>query len=207
MSDQTRAYRMRRRAESQLETRRRITESAVELHGTLGPSRTSMSAVAARAGVRRSTVYRHFPDEVALFDACSAHWAAANPPPDLADWAAIASPGDRLAVALEELYGFYGRAAPMLENLLRDEQLVPIVRERLAAFHGYLTAAAETLMAGRPSRGATRRRLRAALGHAVELSTWRSLVVEQGLDPAEARRLMCAFVQACDTGPAVRNAP
>jgi AcrR family transcriptional regulator len=199
MSDQTRAYRMRRRAESQLETRRRITESAVELHGTLGPSRTSMSAVAARAGVRRSTVYRHFPDEMALFDA--------NPPPDLADWAAIASTGDRLAVALEELYGFYGRAAPMLENLLRDEQLVPIVRERLAAFHGYLTAAAETLMAGRPSRGAPGRRLRAALGHAVELSTWRSLVVEQGLDPAEARRLMCAFVQACDTGPAVRNAP
>src|SRR6476646_9456402 len=100
MTDQTRQYRMQRRAESQLETRRRITESAVELHGTLGPARTSMSAVAAHAGVRRSTLYRHFPDEAALFDACSAHWAAANPPPDLATWAAIDQPDSRLARAL-----------------------------------------------------------------------------------------------------------
>jgi AcrR family transcriptional regulator len=43
----------------------------------------SVSAVAAHAGVRRSTVYRHFLDEVALFDACTTHWAAANPLPDL----------------------------------------------------------------------------------------------------------------------------
>src|SRR3954451_23446350 len=83
MSDEPRAYRMSRRAESQEQTRLRITESAVALHGTIGPSRTSISAVAEHAGVRRSTVYRHFPDEAALFDACSAHWAAANPPPDL----------------------------------------------------------------------------------------------------------------------------
>ena len=71
MTDQPRPYRMRRRAESQQQTRRRITESAVELHGTLGPSRTSMSAVAEHAGVRRSTLYRHFADEAALFDACT----------------------------------------------------------------------------------------------------------------------------------------
>src|SRR5580692_11482147 len=104
MTDQPRRYNMQRRAESQLETRRRITESAVELHGTLGPSRTSMSAVAAHAGVRRSTLYRHFPDEAALFDACSAHWNASNPPPDLGAWRQIDSPELRLSVALEDLY-------------------------------------------------------------------------------------------------------
>src|SRR5450755_4612336 len=92
MVDQTRSYRMKRRAESQLQTRRRITESAVALHGTIGPARTSISAVAAHAGVRRSTVYRHFPDEAALFDACTAHWSASNPPPDLGSWSTIASP-------------------------------------------------------------------------------------------------------------------
>ncbi len=81
---------MKRRAELEELTRRRITESAVELHGTLGPSRTSISAVAEHAGVRRSTLYRHFPDEPALFEACTAHWRAANPVPDLARWAAIA---------------------------------------------------------------------------------------------------------------------
>src|SRR5437868_14416930 len=121
MTDQTRSYRMRRRAQSQEQTRLRITESAVALHGTLGPSRTSISAVAARAGVRRSTVYRHFPDEAALFDACTVHWTAANPPPDLGAWQAIAAPHERLRVALGELYAFYRRTEPMLDNLFRDE--------------------------------------------------------------------------------------
>ena len=122
MADQTRPYRMQRRAESQEQTRQRIAESAVALHGTLGPSRTSISAVAAHAGVRRSTLYRHFPDEAALFDACTAHWTAANPPPDLGDWPAIESPDERLRVALDELYAFYGRTETMLDNLFRDEE-------------------------------------------------------------------------------------
>jgi AcrR family transcriptional regulator len=194
MPDKTRSYRMQRRAESQQQTRLRITESAMELHGTVGPSRTSISAVAAHAGVRRSTVYRHFPDEAALFDACSAHWAAANPPPDLGAWAAIEHPDERLRVALGELYAFYGRAAPMLENLFRDEQIMPIVKERFAAFRGYLAAARDTLMAGRTLRGAARRRTRAALGHALAYSTWRSLVREQGLSDADAATLVLALV-------------
>ena len=82
MTDKPRSYRMSRRAESQEQTRLRITESAVALHGSVGPAHTTMSAVAEHAGVRRSTLYRHFPDERALFEACSAHWSAANPPPD-----------------------------------------------------------------------------------------------------------------------------
>src|SRR6266516_3530166 len=102
MPDKTRSYRMQRRAESQQQTRLRLSESAVALHGSVGPSRTSISAVAAHAGVRRSTVYRHFPDEAALFDACSAHWRAANPYPDLDDWARIEDPHERLRVALGE---------------------------------------------------------------------------------------------------------
>src|SRR5436305_3326176 len=119
MSDQIRAYRMSRRAEPQEATRRRITESAVALHGSIGPARTTMSAVAEHAGVRRSTLYRHFPDEAALFEACSAHWAAANPPPDITAWAAVADPDERFRTALAQLYEYYGRTSPMLENLLR----------------------------------------------------------------------------------------
>ena len=87
MADQKRPYQKKQRAELEAQTRRRITESTVELHRTLGPARTSISAVAERAGVRRSTVYRHFPDEAALFAACSAHWTALNPPPDITGWA------------------------------------------------------------------------------------------------------------------------
>jgi AcrR family transcriptional regulator len=196
MSAEKRPYRMRRRKESQEQTRLRITESAMALHGTLGPSRTSISAIAAHAGVRRSTLYRHFADEAAVFDACSAHWRAANPRPDLGGWAAIESPHERLGTALRELYAYYRRTEGMLDNLLRDELIVPMVEERFAAFHGYLEAARDTLMAGRRPRGGARRRTHAAIGHALAFSTWKSLVREQGLDVAEAAILMEALVTA-----------
>jgi AcrR family transcriptional regulator len=193
MVDQPRPYRMRRRAESQQRTRLRITESAVALHGTLGPSRTSISAVAAHAGVRRSTLYRHFSDEGALFDACTAHWAAANPPPDLRAWSTIEDPGERLTVALAELYSYFGRTEQMLENLLRDEDL-PLVRARFGAFREYFVAAQDTLMSGRGLRGGARRRTLAAIGHAIAFSTWKSLVREQGLGDADATKLMGALI-------------
>ena len=194
--DKTRSYRMQRRAESQQQTRRRITESAVALHGSVGPSRTSISAVAAHAGVRRSTVYRHFPDEAALFDACSAHWAAANPLPELSAWSAIENPDERLGIALAELYTFYRQTEPMLDNLFRDETTTPLVQERFADFRGYIDAARDTLMTGRSLRGASRRRTQAALGHAIAFSTWKSLVREQRLDDSDAAALARALVAA-----------
>src|SRR5262249_16636340 len=43
-----RKYELKKRAEEMAETRRRITEAALELHGTVGPSRTTLSAVARR---------------------------------------------------------------------------------------------------------------------------------------------------------------
>jgi AcrR family transcriptional regulator len=196
MSAEKRPYRMRRREQSQEQTRLRITESAVALHGTLGPSRTSISAIAAHAGVRRSTVYRHFADEAAVFDACTAHWNAANPPPDLGAWSAIESPDERLATALRELYGYYRQTESMLDVLFRDELVMPLVQERFAAFHGYLAAARDTLMAGRKPRGAARRRTQAAIGHAIAFSTWKSLVRAQALDDAEAAMLAQALVAA-----------
>jgi AcrR family transcriptional regulator len=192
----TRPYRMQRRAESQQETRRRITEAAVELHGTLGPSKTSMSAVADKAGVRRSTLYRHFPDEAALFDACSLHWTRANPLPDLSGWAGVADPGERLRLALDQLYAFYRRTEPMLDNLFRDEQISPHVRDRFGAVREYLAAAQTTLMRGRKLRGAATRQTRAALGHAIAFQTWKSLVRENGLSDADAVALMCQMVAA-----------
>ncbi len=195
MSDQKRPYRMRKRAELEEMTRLRITESAVALHEELGPARTSISAIADHAGVRRSTVYRHFPDEDALFDACSSHWAAANPPPDPSSWPAIDDPDERLTGALRELYAYYGRTEGMLTSLVRDAPLVPSV-ERLmeGGFQPYLAAVTDILMAGRRARGAAARRTRAAIGHALAFGTWRSLVREQGLSDADAVALMTALV-------------
>ncbi len=191
MTDQKRPYRKQRRAELEDATRRRITDSAVELHGSLGPSRTSLSAVARHAGVRRSTLYRHFPDEAALFAACTAHWLATNPVPDLARWAAIADPHERLLHALADVYRYYARNERMLANVLRDEASMPIVATMFAGFREYLEAARATLMADWPARGSARRRAFATIGHALTFSTWQSLVREQGLDPRAAAALLC----------------
>jgi AcrR family transcriptional regulator len=195
MSDQTRTYRKTRRADLEGQTRLRITESAVALHAELGPARTSISAVAERAGVRRSTVYRHFPDDEALFAACSSHFRAANPPPDLGTWAGIEDPAERTRTALRELYAFYGRTERMYTSLLRDEPLVPIVHRRLGDFYGYLRLIEDSLIAGRGLRGRAARRTRAAIGHALAFPTWRSLSREQGLADGDAVALMCVLVE------------
>src|SRR3954454_25137814 len=96
-----RKYELKKRAEDMAETRLRITEAAIDLHGTVGPSRATLSAVAKRAGVERRTLYRHFPTEGDLFAACSTHSFTANPWPDLANWRAIGDPQQRLERALD----------------------------------------------------------------------------------------------------------
>jgi len=195
MSDQKRPYRKQRRAALEELTRERITESAVELHERLGPARTSIAAIAERAGVRRSTVYRHFPNEKALFDACSSHWRAANPPPDPDAWTSIAEPPERTERALRDVYSFYGRTQKMYSSLLRDEPLVPTVQLRLRDFYRYLETIEDALMEGRGLRGRAARRTRSAIGHALAFPTWRSLTQAQGLPEADAVDLMCLLVE------------
>lgn len=203
MTDQKRQYRMMRRAEAEQRTRLRITESTVALHRTLGPARTSVSAVARRAGVRRSTVYRHFPDEHSLFAACTSYWMAANPVPDIQRWQAIDDCDVRLRSALKELYGHYRRTERMMSNILRDEATMPIVRHMLSGYRDYLGAARDVLVSGRGVREPARRQVSAAIGHALTFSTWRSLAREQALSDAQAAGLMCHLVAAAP-GPSAR---
>ena len=180
MSDRKRPYTMKRRAELEEQTRRRITESAAALHTELlGPARTTMSAIAEHAGVRRSTVYRHFPDEETLFAACSSHWAAANPPPDPDQWTAIADPAARTETALRDLYAYYRRTGRAYEHLLRDEDLVPVVKRLMTGYHEYLRAIQDVLMAGRGLRGRAARRTREAIAHALAFPTCRSLTQDR----------------------------
>jgi AcrR family transcriptional regulator len=189
----TRSYRKRRRAKLELETRRRITEATVKLHGTIGPARTTVSGIAEAAGVQRATVYRHFPDDQSLFDACTAHFYGLHPTPDLERWGKIADPGERLRHALAELYAWYAETEEMLSNTTRDAASVPdLTRERLLS---YFRAASETLVHGRRERGRARARAAAAIGHAIAFTTWRSLVREQGLDDADAVDLMVRAVE------------
>jgi AcrR family transcriptional regulator len=190
-----RKYELKKRAEEMAETHRRITEAGIDLHGTVGPSRTTMSAVAKRAGVERRTLYRHFPTESDLFKACSTHYFAANPWPDLGAWRAIRDPRQRLERALDELYAYYERTAPMLTNALRDAELLDFANDAVAPLHAYLDEAAEILTAGRRARGRKRALLGAALRHALASSTWRSLSTN-GVGRRDAVRLASALVEA-----------
>src|SRR3954471_10657967 len=151
MVDQKRKYELKKRAEAMADTRQRITEAAVELHGTIGPARTTVSAIAERAGVQRHTFYRHFPSEDELFAACSAHWGAMHPWPDP-------------AAGLDALYRWYEDAEPMLANVLRDEELVDSVPLAMEPLRAYLAEVRRELASGLPRR----KTVRAAVAHAVD---------------------------------------
>ena len=185
MSPERRKYELKKRAESMEDTRRRITEAAVDLHTTVGPARTTVSAVAERAGVQRHTVYRHFPTEQDLFAACSAHWGAIHPWPDPAGWTGLEE-------GLDELYRWYEDTESMWANILRDAELVDAVPEALKPTEEYLDGVRRRLAAGRPRR----KTVSAAIAHAVDFRTWRSLVRDGGLDRAQAVRLMSSLVES-----------
>jgi AcrR family transcriptional regulator len=120
-----RSYQLRVRADAMERTRARITQAAIDLHGSIGPAATTMSAVAERAGVTRATLYRHFPNDETLLKACSAEWRSANPAPNPEQWATVPDPYDRLRSALPALYSWYRSAESMRANLLRDLAVLP----------------------------------------------------------------------------------
>jgi AcrR family transcriptional regulator len=155
-----------------------------------------VKAVADRAGVTRPTVYAHFPDPRSLLQACSGHVRETVPPPDPAAWRSVSDPGDRLAMALRELYAYYERLEPLLENVQRDAAAMPLVAEMNSYRVRYLEEIRDVLLKGRPARGGARARLRRAIGHSLEFGTWQSLVRRQGCRNDEAVQLMLAFVRA-----------
>ena len=185
-----RSYQLRARADAMDHTRARITQAAIELHGSIGPAATTMSAVAERAGVTRATLYRHFPNEETLFKACSAEWRSANPAPNPELWATVSDPYDRLRTALPALYGWYRSAEQMRSNLLRDLAVLPTpIRDGIRA---YPEAVVDTLDSAWPRRSRLRR---AAIAHVVAFESWQSLA-QQGLSDAEAAKLMIGLISA-----------
>ena len=190
-----RKYELKRRAERQEETQRRIVDATVALHEEIGPARTTIKAIAERAGVERLTVYRHFPDEASLFGACGARFRELHPPPDPAEWAATVEPVERLRSALTAIYSFYRDNKAMLTNSARDAEHLPALQTARAPFGRYLSAVKGILAAGwaAPTEPGMPD---AALGHALDLQTWLSLTDRQGLSDADAVELMVHFVSA-----------
>ena len=195
----TRKYDLKQRAQSQADTRRRIVEATVKLHGSVGPARTTISAIAKQAGVQRLTVYRHFPEERSLFQSCSGHWAVLHPRPDVSRWAAVADPEERLRVALCEIYAYYRATEEMTANVRRDLPQLPALQEVATPFAQYWEAARTALDRGWTTRGHRRRLVRTVIGHAVEFETWRSLARHEALDDVEAAEIMVLLARAVQT--------
>jgi AcrR family transcriptional regulator len=191
----TRNYDMRRRAKRQDETRQRIVEATVELHKSIGMARTTISAIAEKAGVQRLTVYRHFPDERALFSACTGHYMGANPPPDPASWTQVANPKERLKMALAEVYAYHRRTEPIMANVIRDAPVHPLTREMAEPYFQLWERMQYVLVTGWGVEDERLALLLAALGHALDFQTWRSLVRQQGLNDEQAIEVMVGMVQ------------
>ena len=185
-----RKYELKERARRQAETRQRIVEATVELHTSIGPARTTISAIAEHAGVERHTVYAHFPDDRTLFRACSLHWRGEHPRPDFSRWLELGSPEDRLRGVLLALYAWYEDVEYDVAVLVRDTPLVPLQAEMMGETAAELAALADEL-----ARGWSRRKtVRASVGHALEFETWRSLVRRQGLSRKQAVDAMIGLV-------------
>lgn len=183
---------MRRRSEQIDETRRRIVEAAVLLHGTVGPAATTIAGIADQAGVSRLTVYRHFADDETLFAACSTHWLSQQDLPDLESLARIADPEERLRAGLTDLYRYYRHGEQLLTLVRRDKATLPeSIRQAIDRADGRRR---DVLLKPFAATGSARRRLRAVLGHAVSFWTWRSLCIEQGLSNREGVDAMVALV-------------
>jgi AcrR family transcriptional regulator len=191
-----RKYELKQRAEHVADTRRRIVEATVALHEQIGPARTTVSAIADRAGVQRLTVYRHFPDERALFEACSGHWSQQNPLPDPRDWAEIDDPEQRLHLALGDIYRFFRTTEGMTGNLLRDLPSSPVMQQVAEPFLDYWISVRDVLEVGWDVRGRRRTLLRAAIGHAIDFETWRSLTGREGLTDGDAAEVMVDLARA-----------
>jgi AcrR family transcriptional regulator len=189
-----RRYRLKARAERQENNRQRIVEAAYQLHMTIGASRATASAIARLAGVRRPTVQRHFPDLVSLFTACTLHGMQLDPPPDPAAWLAVADPGGRLLVALIELYPYYRRNRSVFGDIPNFEG-VPGLELLFAAQAQLMDWRRGVLAEGWQVADERRESLIAALGHAIDFWTWRSLTEGQGLDDEKAALLMTEMVQ------------
>jgi AcrR family transcriptional regulator len=206
MSTQTRKYELKARAEAQERTRQRIAKAAAELHEEVGPAFTTVAEIARRARVTRLTVYNHFPDNEALYRACSAHYIAEHPLPDLESGLAAEAPHERVRAVLSMVYADWRERRRMMRNLQRDRSVDPVLDEFMShRSDATLDAVASSLAEGFELTGGRSERLRVMIRVALDFWTWERLDSE-GLDDEEAAALMSGAIAALGDRAQARRA-
>jgi AcrR family transcriptional regulator len=201
MDDRKPRYRLGERAKAMEQTRERIAQATFELHGLVGPARTTIAAIAERAGVERATVYRHFPDELSLYRGCIGHGRAKHPFPDVAAWEAIEDAETRLRTGLLALYRYYRTVEYLMTNVARDLPDMPVFQQAHAELGIFDYYERVRVLLAKPYRKSKRKKIiAAAIGHATSFETWRSLARREGLSDADAAEAMVAMVERLAAG-------
>jgi AcrR family transcriptional regulator len=185
---------MSERAKSREETRLKIVEATMYLHEALGPRATTISAIAEKAGVQRLTVYRHFPDEAAVFRACTAHWLGLNPPPDPQGWATVEDPLARVKAALSAFYRYYTGTQRVWTASFRDVADVPALQEPMMQFAGFVKGIGDDLATHFGASKQPARRIAATIQHALTFPTWADLDA-RGVSDADKVALVMRWVE------------
>jgi AcrR family transcriptional regulator len=204
MNMSKRPYTQKKRALQQSETRDRIVLATMALHEEVGPRDTTVSAIAERAGVQRLTVYRHFPDDSALFQACTSRWLELNPPPDPEAWSKLEEPMARMRKALELFYVYYRSGERMWSRAHRDLEEVPALEAPMAEYAGFLKAVRDDLLTDWRLSKRAAERLRITLDHALRFQTWRSLA-QAGLTDAAMTDLVCGWIHCASSDSATQS--
>ena len=186
----TRKYKKTKRAEQQQETRERIVAATVVLHEELGVANTSIKAIAERAGVQRPTVYRYFPDDLSLLQACTSHWLSFNPPPDAADWQEMADAKEKTSAALLAFFNYYRGTEAMWTGAYRDVEDIAALREVLKGFEEYIDQIRDALVAAWKLKGKGKNQVSITLRHCLRFSSWQSLKRENMNDRQIANLVM-----------------
>lgn len=182
---------MRNRAASAAETRRRLIEATVALHGERGVLATRPADVAARADVALTTYYKHFPSLDDLVRACGGRLREMLPPPDPAGLAGLRRRPERIAAMVRTLFDDYELRERWLHMARAEERAVPALQHSMSAQRAVRDAFVQAAL----GESADQRETAGVVAALVDFWAWRTLRREVGLSQAEAIRAVTVAVQ------------
>lgn len=180
-----RKYSMDRRVAAVEETRRRLVDATVALHGEQGVLATTMQDIARRADVALGTVYRHFPTIGDAVFACGARLQEMTPFPAVAVFDGAQLPGERVRILISELFRYYDQGQRWIEVGYCEQSSLPALAQGMAQFDEQI---AGFLDAGLAPLRRDARFVRAARGFA-QFSTWKAFS-RAGMSTDEAIELV-----------------
>jgi len=164
----------------------------VALHEKKGIAATSMRDIASQAGVGAVTVYRHFPDIESLVGACSGAYFEQHPLPDMAPFAEVPDPEERLRRGLAAAYAHHRETAPMIRRVMPELTGHPLGAPYEAHWRDY----GAVLLSAWPDDAPERPFIGAAIALALRFDTW-DLLAGSGLNDDQAVALMLRLIHDC----------